>query len=317
MADNVPITPGSGANVSTDDAGVGGHIQRMKLCYSADGDATHIGADVNGLDVDVTRLPSLPAGANTIGTVNIGTAPQVAVNNVETLTDNAGFTDGTSKVFPQGYVFDETAGTALTENDVAAARVDSKRAIVNVIEDATTRGTRAAVAAAADGLANSNGQVVVTENELFNGTTWDRQHGNWRTTTGDSGAKTATFNGATQTNYDALGAYITVRLGTVSGTSPTMGVAFAWSPDAGTTWITLGPAMANLTASSQVGMLMVGPTNWSQAPGATPGNLGSSANAQLLLNVYVPRTWRLQYTIGGTSPSFTITAVDVNYIGGA
>src|SRR3954466_4114731 len=52
------------------------------------------------------------------GTVNIGTAPQVTVNNVETLVDNAAFTDGTSRVFPQGYVFDDAAGTALTENDV-------------------------------------------------------------------------------------------------------------------------------------------------------------------------------------------------------
>lgn len=74
MADNVPITPGSGANVSTDDAGVGGHIQRMKLCYSADGDATHIGADANGLDVDVTRQPHVGDHdvAATLPTAQIG-----------------------------------------------------------------------------------------------------------------------------------------------------------------------------------------------------------------------------------------------------
>jgi hypothetical protein len=48
----------------------------------------------------------------------------------------------------QGFIFDEVAGTALTENDAAAGRVDSKRAIVGVIEDATTRGQRAAVSSA-------------------------------------------------------------------------------------------------------------------------------------------------------------------------
>jgi hypothetical protein len=64
------------------------------------------------------------------------------------LVDNAGFTDGTSKVLPAGFILDETAGTALTENDVAAARIDSKRALVHVIEDATTRGQRAGVTAA-------------------------------------------------------------------------------------------------------------------------------------------------------------------------
>ena len=36
---------------------------------------------------------------------------------------------------------------------------------------------------------------------------------NWNTTTGDTGAKTATFNGATQTNYDARGVAILVDLG--------------------------------------------------------------------------------------------------------
>lgn len=251
------------------------------------------------------------------GTVNIGTAPQVAVNNVETLTDNAGFTDGTSKLFPQGYVFDETAGTALTENDVAAARIDSKRAVVSVIEDATTRGQRAAVVPAADGLANSTGQVVVDQLHTFNGATWDRYHGNWRTTTGDTGAKTATFNGATQTNYDGVGAFIVVQLGTVSGTSPLMGVQLQVSYDAGTNFLTVGAASPNVNTTGQTILLMVGPTNWSQAPGVTPANLATGATATHALNMFLPRTWRLGYTISGTTPSFAITAVHVNYIGGA
>lgn len=65
----------------------------------------------------------------------------------ESLVDNAAFTDASTKVLPTGFIFDEVAGTALTENDIAAARVDSKRAQVGVIEDATTRGQRAAVSA--------------------------------------------------------------------------------------------------------------------------------------------------------------------------
>src|SRR4051794_28786446 len=38
-------------------------------------------------------VSNFPATQPVSGTVNIGTAPQVAVNNVETLTDNAAFTD--------------------------------------------------------------------------------------------------------------------------------------------------------------------------------------------------------------------------------
>jgi hypothetical protein len=81
--------------------------------------------------------------------VSISSAPTINVNsdNIETLADNGAFVDGTSQLFPAGYIFDEVAGTALVENDVAAARVDSKRALVNVIEDATTRGRRTIVTA--------------------------------------------------------------------------------------------------------------------------------------------------------------------------
>src|SRR5512139_2489230 len=56
MADTVQITPGSGVAISTDDAGADGQVQRVKLAYSADGNATHIPADANGLDADVTRI---------------------------------------------------------------------------------------------------------------------------------------------------------------------------------------------------------------------------------------------------------------------
>lgn len=75
-------------------------------------------------------------------------------SNASVLVDNAGFTDGTSSVTATGFIFDEVAGTALTENDVAAARIDSKRAQIGVIEDATTRGQRLAVSAA--GAAHAN-----------------------------------------------------------------------------------------------------------------------------------------------------------------
>lgn len=82
-------------------------------------------------------------------TVSSGTVTTVTnITNQGHLADNAAFTDGTTRLMMAGYIFDETAGTALTENDGAAARVDNKRAQVHVIEDATTRGQRLAVNAA-------------------------------------------------------------------------------------------------------------------------------------------------------------------------
>lgn len=92
MADNVEITAGTGTSVSTDDAGASGHVQRVKLSYSADGVATHVAADVDGLlvnlgtnnDVTVTSLPALVAGTANIGDVDVLTLPALpaGTNNI-------------------------------------------------------------------------------------------------------------------------------------------------------------------------------------------------------------------------------------------
>jgi hypothetical protein len=169
-------------------------------------------------------------------------------------------------------------------------------------------------AALADASANPTTSRISSPTELFNGTTWDRARNNHYATTGDTGAKTATFNGATQTNYNARGALIVVQLGTVSGTTPTLNVQLAVSYDDGTTWITVGAASGNATASNNTIAVLVYPTNLSQAAGGTPANLTTGATQTLALNMALPRKWRLVYTIGGTTPSFAITAVHVNHL---
>ena len=82
MADNVTTqtttlaTIPTGTVIATDDAGAGGHVQIVKLAISTDGSVTLIPGDAaNGLDVDVTRLPALPAGTNNIGDVDVLTLP--------------------------------------------------------------------------------------------------------------------------------------------------------------------------------------------------------------------------------------------------
>ncbi len=69
MADNVPITAGSGTTIATDDvtdAG-GAHYQKVKLADGAANSTAMIGGDAtNGLDVDVTRV--IPGtGATNLG----------------------------------------------------------------------------------------------------------------------------------------------------------------------------------------------------------------------------------------------------------
>lgn len=102
-------------------------------------------AQVGVIEDGTTR--SQKASVKAASTAPTLTDGALVVADLAQLVDNAGFTDGTSRVIPAGFIFDETAGTALTENDVAAARIDSKRATVGIIEDATTRGQKAAVTA--------------------------------------------------------------------------------------------------------------------------------------------------------------------------
>lgn len=184
---------------------------------------------------------------------------------------------------------------------------------VTVTGTATADTELAAAAAPGDNTANPTVPSVGALASRWNGASWDRIRGNVNTTTLDTGAKTTSFAGVTVTNYDARGAYITLNIGTVTGTSPTLTAQLQWSPDGGTTWINLGPATASITATG-LHTLLVYPSNESQAAGATPANLTTGAAQTVAINAPLPRTWRLNYTIGGTTPSFTFTAVNVNYI---
>lgn len=204
MADNLDVTPGTGAKIATDEVTWGGttvHLPLGKMVIGADNsvetlsrgqqtmanslpvaiasdqgsftvdtelptaaalaDATANpttttvgvaslvyngttwdrvrGDTTNGIDVDVTRI------SGNVAVINAGT---FSVQDTQVVTDNAAFTDGTTKVQPAGYIYDEVAGTALSENDTAAARINLNRAQVHVIEDGTTRGRWATVSAA-------------------------------------------------------------------------------------------------------------------------------------------------------------------------
>lgn len=149
MADNTTL-PGTGETYASDDIG-GVKYFRSKLVWGADGAAndasaaapvpatinTIIGGLAGGISGGISGAITLPTGA--------ATEASVAAILAAMLADNAGFTDGTSKVLPSGYIYDEVAGTAVSENDVVAARVDIKRSQVFVQEDETTRGQRQTV----------------------------------------------------------------------------------------------------------------------------------------------------------------------------
>ena len=117
---SAPATPPTGFICATDDCGAAGHVQVLKLAISTDGSATFIPADAaNGLDVDVTRLPALPAGTNNIGDVDVLTMPTVT-------TKRAGTTGTPTSV----------ASTTTTNTTLLAA--DSARFGVLITNDSTS-----------------------------------------------------------------------------------------------------------------------------------------------------------------------------------
>lgn len=127
------------------------------------------------------------------------------------------------------------------------------------------------------------------------------------TLTGDTGAKVATGNGATVTNANAKGVQVVISMGTVTGTTPTFVAKLQGSVDSGTTFYDIpGATTASITATGVYG-ITVFPGVTAVAGVATTGTTASVSQT-------LPRSYRLVWTIGGTTPSFTITNVQVGYI---
>ncbi len=128
---------------------------RCRVSSTGSGTATvHIQASSGCQAVSLAN--PLPTGSNTIGAVTVSGSVTVgshAVTNIGTfatqdsqvIADNSTFTDGTSKLFMSGYIYDDVAGTALTENDAGAPRINVNRGCVSVIEDGSTRARYATV----------------------------------------------------------------------------------------------------------------------------------------------------------------------------
>jgi hypothetical protein len=113
------------------------------------------------------------------------------------------------------------------------------------------------------------------------------------------GVRTATFNTDAFIN-DGERVGVSVVVTPVSGTGPTLNCKLQFSPDGGTTWADLDATnaiTANLTAAGNQ-------TCWA-GPGL-PVTASKSANC------LVPRILRVAVTIGGTTPSFTITALNAH-----
>lgn len=166
-----------------------------------------------------------------------------------------------------------------------------------------------AAAASADALANPSITQIGAAGLVFNGTTWDRARGmSGNLTTGDTGAKSATGNGATIANVGNKGLALLVNLGAfVGGTTPSITFKLQGSPDGGTNWYDIpGATTAALTATGLFGITVY--------PGITATAGTTTSGTTATVSQVLPRTWRVVWTITGAPTSITITSVLYNYL---
>ena len=131
---------------------------------------------------------------------------------------------------------------------------------------------------------------------MFNSSTWDRMRSNWNQTLDSLAARTATVAGSTGTNWNHTGMVVALNVTAASGTSPTLVAKLQFSPDGGTTWIDYD-AKATTASITATGTYIL-----KFFPGCT--EVVNSA-----IGLPVPRTFRMYYTIGGTTPSFTFSTM--------
>lgn len=322
----------NGVAVSTGTGIMGTGVQRVAI--SSDNDAltvkqataANLNATVVGTGTFVTQSTLAAETTKVIGTVrNVGNVGGVfdavsgaAVPANALLIGGGSIAGGTNLTAMTVKV--ASVLPALTDTAIVITQRDPLPVGANVIGkvsiDQTILGTTNAVsethlpasAASADAFANPTITQMGAETMLFNGTSWDRGRGmSVATTTGDTGAKVATGNGANITNVGNKGIQIVIALGTVTGTVPTIVLKVQGSVDGGTTFYDVPVATtASLVATGNWGITIY--------PAATPLVGTTVSGSTAVVSNIIPRTWRMVWTIGGTTPSFTITSITYNYI---
>lgn len=150
--------------------------------------------------------------------------------------------------------------------------------------------TVAATAGTADAVASTTVQEIA--NSLFNGTTWDRQRGNFDTAAVVTlAAASAGGNSTDQINFNGRGLQLGINITALTGTSPTLTVTVQGKDAAsGAYYPILVSAVLAAVAFTQI---TVYPGALTSANVSTPQPL--------------PRIWRILYAIGGTTPAVTAT----------
>ncbi len=140
---------------------------------------------------------------------------------------------------------------------------------------------------------------------LYNNATWDRERNNYFILdVVPLAARTATFNTAAQVNYNHRGIRVDIEITTFSGTSPTLTCTIDLENEANS------PNFDALRAQGiPVATGAIESAAFYNTLTAYPGLLQDITTLYFRqFNIVVPRVFRLTFTLGGTTPSFTYAA---------
>jgi hypothetical protein len=123
--------------------------------------------------------------------------------------------------------------------------------------------------------------------------------------TSDQNTLTTNAVGQLQTNPGFRGLVLTIVLGTVSGTSPTLTVGIFQSYD--------GVNLINWVTSSAIGVATGGIIRILLYPSASLA-LGAGGTASVAVTLPAPPQFAIDYIVGGTTPSIQISKVWIDYL---
>jgi hypothetical protein len=275
MADSdIQITAGSGTKVDTRTVGTGADEHRQVVVIGDPTTAANV-ATVDatfGLEVDVSRLPELPAGSNTIGFVGITDGTNSLVvdtvhNDAESNTEN--HVDTASKLMG----FNGTSWDRLRSSTTNGLEVDVTR-IVNPLPAGTNMIGKidlsdgvndAVIDVSASDAESATTPALVTNARLkvYNGTTWDRQRG---FATVNKTAQYTTAQTGITIWQPAAGRAVVITSVQIQSYGTTAGTAILWFGSSADTTYTIGTDFAVFdgefapSATNKPGVIMSFPT---------------------------------------------------------
>jgi hypothetical protein len=263
---------------------------------NVDGSGTELFTAAN--PANVTLQASAASGAAVpskivqVGGVNSGNLYALTLDSANRLIATFPTVEGTAgQAAPTKFLMlGATDGT-----NAQALKVDAQK---NLLVGVRNSGGGEMVANATGNGHNGSAALRVASS-LYNGTSFDFQHANTEGTLLASAARTATTSSANQTNYNARGVIVTLRISAASGTGGLSWKLYGVDPVSGATYQITPNIAAPITAA--------GTYAFEVYPGSTTTGSTNPSWMYQRTSAALPRTWQLQVVhADGSSYTYSV-----------